>query len=83
MNFDKIKAYIVNPEDRIIFSDPSSTETKFGTDIQIREDFSNLFYANGNTYNEYILFYIIIGILIIIILNYYSKNITSPKILLR
>jgi GR25 family glycosyltransferase involved in LPS biosynthesis len=35
-NFNKINAYIVTPENRIIFSDPSSIDTKFGTDIQVR-----------------------------------------------
>lgn len=33
MNID---AYLVNPQDRIIFSDPSEDATEFGTDIQTR-----------------------------------------------
>jgi len=34
---NQIIAYLVNPNERIIFSDQSSTTTEFGTDIQIRE----------------------------------------------
>ncbi len=35
-HFDKINVYAVAPKNRIILSDPSSIDTKFGTDIQIR-----------------------------------------------
>jgi len=38
LHFDKIKAYAVNPNKKIILSDQSSIFTKFGTDIQIRDE---------------------------------------------
>lgn len=40
IHFDKINSYIVHPEKRIIFSDESDKNIKFGTDIQIRETLS-------------------------------------------
>lgn len=56
-HFNKINAYAVTPNNRIIFSDQSSIHTKFGTDIQIRTD---------NKQNEYDLTpYILLLILIL------------------
>jgi len=42
-NLYKLNSYIVNPEYTMIYSDPSSTKTKFGTDIQIREGFGSIY----------------------------------------
>lgn len=41
LHFDTIKGYIVSPEKRIIFSDESDKNLKFGTDIQLRELYKN------------------------------------------
>jgi len=41
-HFDKINAYAVPPNNKLIYSDQSSVFTKFGTDIQIREQFDKL-----------------------------------------
>jgi glycosyl transferase family 25 len=41
-----VNAYIVNPNHRLIFSDESDTSTRFGTDIQIRESFNDVYKQN-------------------------------------
>lgn len=65
-HFDYIKAYAVNPYKKIIFSDQSSVFTKFGTDIQIRDNNSfNLVKPNTKDI-------LIIGIIILIILLSYQ-----------
>lgn len=56
--FSKLKVYSIKEDLKLIHSMPSSTETQFGTDIQIREDFSNTDTSN------YIIFLIILLLLI-------------------
>jgi GR25 family glycosyltransferase involved in LPS biosynthesis len=60
---NKIIAYIVNPDKRIIFSDESSVHTKFGTDIQIREDFNT---TNLSLDTDYLFLIVLIIITLII-----------------
>lgn len=58
-NLDRINAYVLFKP--IIFSEPSSTTTKFGTDIQIREKFNN---QNQNQNNYYYYLWIFLLLLI-------------------
>ena len=60
--FDKLRVYSLKEPNRLILSMPSSTETEFGTDIQIREDFTN----NSN----HDLIFVFVFILFIFIINY-------------
>lgn len=61
-----LKAYIINPFKQLIFSDESSTTSRFGTDIQIRENFNNVFCFNEEITNYMILFTCFILILLLI-----------------
>ena len=65
--FQNLNVYCLNYENRLIHSEGSATNTEFGTDIQIREDFNNL--NNDNNNNTYFL----ILIIILIILFYFYK----------
>lgn len=42
-NFSSLDAYVIKPENRIIFSDLSEKSVQFGTDIQKREHFDTLY----------------------------------------
>ena len=42
----KFNAYCLGPEYHVTYSDRSSTTTKFGTDIQIREGFGGILMQN-------------------------------------
>lgn len=57
-NLGKIKAYVVEPEYRTVYSEPSSLHSTYGTDIQLREAFSND--SSDNSY--------MIGLVILIII---------------
>jgi GR25 family glycosyltransferase involved in LPS biosynthesis len=39
--FPNLRVYALKENHKLVHSEPSSTETQFGTDIQIREDFGN------------------------------------------
>ena len=56
--FNEINAYVVNPDDRIVFSDSSSPETKFGTDIQIREEYEGQNTDSSSFSNYYICIFV-------------------------
>lgn len=58
-----IKSYVVKPNRRIIFSDPSQVSYEFGTDIQVRE-----YMSDQSCYFDWL--FIIIFIMLIIILIY-------------
>lgn len=75
LHFDKINAFIVNPNNRIIFSEESNIYSKFGTDIQIREKFTNDIHLCKKIKNNYkiIFFIIILTILIYLVFNCSSK----------
>ena len=45
-NMSKFNAYCLGPEYHVTYSDRSSTTTKFGTDIQIREGFGGILMQN-------------------------------------
>ena len=71
-NFDKINPLIVAPEKRIIFSDQSSVDSTYGTDIQIREGFDE---GNCDSYFgvDPILMLIIIVIFSVAIFSIYIR----------
>lgn len=84
-SFPNLNVFCLKYENRIIHSEGSATDTEFGTDVQIRENFYNINscnnYKNNNTSdssdsfktNKYLLFYILLAIIIIyLIYNYYS-----------
>ena len=66
-HFDKINAYAVTPNKRLIYSDQSQKATKFGTDIQLRytEPFS---YKNNEILLSVLLIVIFVIVLIILVL---------------
>ena len=66
--FSKLKVYALKEEYRLIHSMPSATDTKFGTDIQIREQFISL--CNCNKYTKKTIINIIYILIIIIGLIY-------------
>jgi GR25 family glycosyltransferase involved in LPS biosynthesis len=65
-NLHKFTTYVVKPEHRIIFSDPSALDTKFGTDIQVRENFNGEVKIKRNKCNISKTFIITIVLIVII-----------------
>lgn len=75
-----MKAYVIKPKYRIIFSEPSEDFKGFGTDIQIREGFLGNFYNYDSPVDKlmYILFVVLIIIIcvmivLIVYVNFYHK----------
>jgi glycosyl transferase family 25 len=69
-HFNKINAYVIKPENRIITSEPSEVAYKFGTDIQVREHD-----INEPWYIIYCTFGILFILIIVICILQYKKNI--------
>jgi glycosyl transferase family 25 len=68
-NTDKIDCYGIIPTKKIILSDKSSITTKFGTDIQVKNDYEGVTYNadKTNTFNKLHIILILIIIMIIFI----------------
>ena len=93
-HFDKINTYALTTKNTVIYSDRSALDTKFGTDIQIRENFTNnniidynyndndnIDYKNENNKKYMIIIIIIIFLIIISIIVF--KFINNGPIIFR
>jgi len=66
--FPELRVYALNEKYNLIHSEHSSTTSKFGTDIQIREDFISNHYTD---YTDYLIIFLII--LFILLVLYRNK----------
>lgn len=73
-HIDKLNIYLVRPEKRIIFSDPSELSSKFGTDIQKREIFSAEYFEGIFHSNSIILVIFTVIIIFYIIIEFMKKK---------
>ena len=74
-NMNKFKAYCLNIQFHVIFSDRSSVTTQFGTDIQIREHF-DIDFSSGSMDGilNYVILFLLIYIILILIFRIIKKN---------
>ena len=71
-NFHSLDAYLIEPRNRIIFSDPSEYAVEFGTDIQKRENFP---IDDRNEFMYNILFAVVVLVVVLVmVLLYYQYN---------
>jgi GR25 family glycosyltransferase involved in LPS biosynthesis len=80
IHMNKFNAYCLKPEYHLIFSDPSSTTTQFGTNIQLREYFDiDLSLTNTDSILNITILILLVLIITILLIKIFKK-INSLKI---